>query len=335
MRPLPGARHIDPKPKEPAMSRFKVVMTSQLFPTVEVEKSLLAKIDASLEVADGTRLDVLQRGRDADALLTHYFSIDAHVIAQLDKCRVIARYGIGLDSIDLTAAAARGIVVTNVPDACVEEVAVHSLSLFLALVRKVVEADRYVRAGNWSVDGLAPVHRLSSLTVGLIGYGKIARRLASTFIGLGCTLLVHDPHLADRPSGIELVALDDLLQRADAVLVHAPLTAETIGVINADRLRLMPPHAVLVNTSRGGLVVLDELLDALRAGTIAGAALDVFDQEPLDPARVGGVPNLILTPHMAYYSEEAVEESQRKAARQVIRVLSGEEPEYRVTPPSA
>lgn len=314
------------------MSRYKVVMTAQLFPSADIERDLLASIDASLEVADGSRADVLHRSRDAHALLTHYFKIDADVIDRLDQCRVIARYGIGVDSIDLSAARARGIVVTNVPDFCVEEVAVHSLTLLLALLRKVVTADQYVRAGNWSVDGLAPIRRLSSLTVGQIGFGKIARRLASTLAGLGCNLLAYDPYLETPPPATEIVSLEQLLRRADAVLVHAPLTPETAGIIDAEQLALMPHHAVLVNTSRGGLVVLDSLLDALRAGTIAGAALDVFDQEPLDPGRIAGVPNLIVAPHIGYYSEEAVEESQRKATRQIIKVLSGDTPDYPVMP---
>jgi D-3-phosphoglycerate dehydrogenase len=315
------------------MSRYKVVMTAQLFPSADIEREMLASIGATLEVADGSKEDVLRRSREADALLTHYFRIDAGVISELAACRVIARYGIGVDSIDLRAARDRGIVVTNVPDFCVEEVAVHSLALLLGLLRKVVAGDAYVRAGHWSVGGLAPIRRLSTLTVGQIGYGRIARHLAATLVQLGCTLLTYDPYLPEPPAGTRQVGLEQLLCESDAVLIHAPLTPETSGLIGARELGLMPAHAVLVNTSRGGLVDLDALLGALRAGAIAGAALDVFDQEPVHPGRLAGVPNLIVSPHIGYYSAEATIESQRKATTQVLKVLRGEAPDYPVLPP--
>jgi D-3-phosphoglycerate dehydrogenase len=314
------------------MSRFKVVVTDQVFPDVEVERALLADIDATLEVADGTLDDALARGRDADALLNTYLQLDAGVFAQLDRCRIVARYGIGIDNIDVAAAAKAGIVVTNVPDYCVEEVATHALAMLLALLRKLPQGDARVRDGGWGLEGLRPLTRLSELTVGLVGFGRIARRLAESLQTLGCRLIVHDPFLTPSDTLPPLVSLEELLRTADAVSLHAPLTPGTAGMINAEALALMPEHAVLVNTSRGPLVVLEDVVAALREGRLRAAGLDVLPAEPPPPGAVDGVPNLLVTPHMAYYSEQAVNESQRKAATQIINVLTGGEPDYAVTP---
>jgi D-3-phosphoglycerate dehydrogenase len=166
--------------------------------------------------------------------------------------------------------------------------------------------------------------------VGLVGYGRIGRRIAAPLEALGATIIAHDPYLTPGPDLPPLMTLDELLERADVISLHLPLTDETRGIIGEARLGKVKPGAVLVNTSRGPLVDLSALGDALRAGRLAAAALDVFESEPVDPARIADIPNLIATPHMAYYSEEALEESQRKAATQVIKVLTGQEPDYQV-----
>jgi len=312
------------------VSDFKVVVTDQVFPDVQNERRLLAEIGADLEVADGTPEDALARGRDADALLNTYLSFDADAFAQLPKCRIIARYGIGVDNVDITAARNAGIVVTNVPDYCVEEVASHALALLLALLRRVPEGHARVRDGGWGLEGLRPIQRLSQVTVGLVGFGRIARRLADSLRVLGCQLVVHDPFLEPSVDIPPLVSLEELLRTSDAVSVHAPLTPETTGLFNAETLALMPDHAVLVNTSRGPLVVLEDIVDALRAGRLRAAGLDVLPTEPPEPQSVRDVPNLLLTPHMGYYSEQAIAESQQKAATQVIKVLTGQRPDYPV-----
>lgn len=314
------------------MSRFEVVVTDQVFPDVEVEREVLGSIGAELRVAEGSREEVLEEARAADALLNTYLPIDRAFLEGLERCRIVARYGIGVDNIDLDAAAELGLVVTNVPDYCVEEVATHTLALILSLHRKLFEADQAVREGRWGVDAVRPVARLSELTFGLVGYGKIARRVAETIRVLGASLRVHDPYVPEGPDTPPLVDLDELLRSSDVVSLHAPLTPETRGLIGSRELGLMPDHALLVNTSRGPLVVLDDLLDALREGRLGGAALDVFEEEPPDPERLRGVPRLITTPHVAFYSEAAIGESQRKAATQIVRVLSDEAPDYAVTP---
>lgn len=182
------------------------------------------------------------------------------------------------------------------------------------------------------MDALRPIRRLSTLTVGLVGYGRIARTLASSLDSLGMEVIVYDPFVPPTPDGPNLTELDELLSSSDAVSMHAPLTPDTKGMIAAPQLERMRDDAVLVNTSRGGLVVLEDVLSALRAGTLRAAALDVFEVEPLAADRIEGVPNLLVSPHMAYYSEEALKESQRKATTQIVKVLNGEEPDYPVRP---
>ena len=312
------------------MSKFKVVVSDQVFPSVEVERELLAEIDAELTVATGDVDSVLATAADADAILNTYLPWTSDSIGRLNKCRIIARYGIGFDNVDLNAAAEAGIVVTNVPDYSVEEVATHALALILASLRKVVIADNSVRSGAWSIDNFRPIRRLSTLTVGLVGYGRIARRIAAPLEALGAGVIAHDPYLQPGPDLPPLLELDTVLARSDIVSLHLPLNDQTRGIIGTEALARMKPTAILINTSRGPLVDLDALATALREGTIGAAGLDVFDFEPLDAGRVKDVPNLIVTPHMAYYSEEALAESQRKAATQVIKVLTGEKPDYQV-----
>ncbi len=312
------------------MPKYKVVVSDQVFPSVEIERGLLAGIDAELTVASGAVDDVLEVAADADAILNTYLPWDADSIGRLEKCRIIARYGIGFDNVDLRAASKAGMVVTNVPDYSVEEVATHALALILATLRKVVAADTSVRLGTWSVDNFRPIRRLSTLTVGLVGYGRIARQIAAPLAALGAHIIAHDPYLEPGPDLPPLLSLEEVLAEADIVSLHLPLTDETRGFINAERIAGMKSGAILVNTSRGPLVDLGSLTDALVDGRLSGAGLDVFDIEPLDPSRIEGIPNLIATPHMAYYSEEALAESQTKAATQVIKVLTGESPDYQV-----
>ena len=312
------------------MTKYKVVVSDQVFPSVDVERGLLADIDAELIVASGDVESVLATAADADAILNTYLPWSAESIARLEKCKIIARYGIGFDNVDLKAAAEAGIVVTNVPDYSVEEVATHALALILASLRKVVVANESVRSGTWSIDNFRPIRRLSTLTVGLVGFGRIARRIAAPLEALGADIIAHDPYIQQGPDLPPLLELGSVLSRSDIISLHLPLTAETRGIIDADALARMKPGSILINTSRGPLVDLDALTAALKEGSIGAAGLDVFDLEPLDASRVEGVPNLIVTPHMAYYSEEALAESQRKATTQVIKVLTGERPDYQV-----
>jgi len=312
------------------MSTYKVVVSDQVFPSVDLERGLLAEIDAELIVASGDQEEVLGVAADADGILNTYLPWDASAIDRLEQCKVIARYGIGFDNVDLEAASNAGIIVTNVPDYSVQEVATHALALMLAALRKVVDADQSARTGVWGIQNFRPIRRLSTLTVGLVGYGRIARNLAAPVEALGATVVTHDPYLSEDPGLPPLLELDELLATSDVVSLHVPLTEETRGMINETSIGRMKPGAILINTSRGPLVEFAALSSALSEGKLSAAALDVFEVEPVDTALLEGVPNLIATPHMAYYSEEALQESQRKAATQVIKVLTGEAPDYQV-----
>ena len=310
---------------------FKVVVTDALASDVEVEREVIAAAGGVIEVPVGSRDDILAAARDADGILNTYFALDRSAIGALARCRIIARYGIGVDNVDITAAAEAGIAVTNVPDYCVEEVATHALAYVLALVRRMKRADDLVRGGQWGVGHLGSIHRMSSLTVGLVGYGKIARRLRELIAPFRCSVLVFDPYVREVADTEELVALPELLGRSDIVSLHCPLTDETRNMVNASTLAQMRDGAFVVNVSRGPLIVLDDLVEALRSGKLGGAGLDTFAVEPPPSAVLSAVPGLITSPHSAYYSSEAVQESRQKAASQVIKALvTGEPLDYRV-----
>jgi D-3-phosphoglycerate dehydrogenase len=249
----------------------------------------------------------------------------AEAIGRLAQCRAIARYGVGVDTIDLDAATARGIRVSNVPDYCVEEVALHTIALLLAAHRRIVRGDRLVRGGGWGALGAGPVRRLEGQLLGLIGCGRIPRSVATKARALGLRVAAHDPFVAEIawPDGVERYAdLGDLAADADFLSVHAPLTEETRHLVDDRVLRRMPAHAVLVNTARGPLVDTAALDRALAEGRIGGAALDVLEAEPPAP----DLPllrhdDVIVTAHQAFYSEEALRDLQRKAAENLLGAL--------------
>ncbi len=318
-----------------AASRFKVVVTDSVFPHLETERRLLAQVGAELVALQAHRDDELVEAvRDADALLVCFAPVTKRVVEAARRCKVIARYGIGVDNVDVATATARGIVVTNVPDYCVEEVSDHTLALLLACARRVVWLDRTVRAGRWDARDAVPVRRLSGQTLGLVGFGKIPRLVAQKAQALGLRVLAFDPYVdpsAMRKLGVEPAGFRSLLERSDYVSLHTPLTPQTEGLIDEAALRWMKPTAYLINTARGRIVDERALVIALERGWIAGAALDVLPTEPPPPDHpLRRLPNVVLTPHVAFYSEESLQELQRKAAEEVVRVLSGQSPRYPV-----
>jgi D-3-phosphoglycerate dehydrogenase len=313
-----------------------VAVTDHVFPHLEQERAMLAEAGHELRF-DGnatTPNEVADAVRGADAILNCYTPIPVDVIRSLHGCRIIARYGIGLDTIDLAAATETGILVTNVPDYCIDEVSDHALALILSLARGVVRLDRQVHAGSWSPMDAAPLHRLRGRTLGLVGFGRIARTLAGKASAIGLRILATDPFLpADSivEAGAEPCDLPTLLADADVVSLHAPLTPETHHMIGTEELASMREGALLVNTSRGPLVDLDAVRASLAAGRLAGVALDVLETEPPaadDPLLSRA--EVIVTPHAAFYSEESMAELQRKAAEQVIAALDGRVPPYAV-----
>jgi len=317
------------------MKRFTVVVTDSVFPSLDIERSVLGAVGAHLMTLQATREDeLLEAVEDADGLLVCYAPVTQRVIERASRCRVIARYGIGVDNVDLQAAAARGIVVTNVPDYCIEEVSDHALALILACARRIVHLDRLVHTGRWDPKDALPIRRLQGQVLGLVGFGKIPRRVAAKAAGVGLLPVTFDPFVdaaTCAAHGAKKVDLSTLLTEADFVSVHAPLTAQTRGLIGDAELRRMKPTAFLINTARGPVVREAALVKALQAGWIAGAALDVVETEPLPPTHpLMTLPQVLLTPHVAFYSQESMQELQRKAAEEVARVLTGHAPHYAV-----
>jgi D-3-phosphoglycerate dehydrogenase len=316
-----------------------VVIVDCDFAGFELERAELEGL-AELEVFQcRTESEVIEAAREADGILVQYAPISRAVIDSLRRCRVIARYGIGVDMIDLEAAARRGIWVVNVPDYCVEEVSDHAVALMLSSLRRLPRLDAAVRRGLWDASLAGPVLRVRDCTVGLVGLGKTARRVAAKLSGFGCRLLAHDPYpdlQAVGGLGVELVGLDELLASSDLVSLHAPLTPATRHLIDEHRLRRMKATAFLVNTSRGTLIDEKALCLALQQGWIAGAALDVAEREPrtLDDPLLG-FDSVLFTPHAAFYSADSTKELQRRTARGVAEVLRGERPLHAVNQPRA
>jgi D-3-phosphoglycerate dehydrogenase len=302
-----------------------------VFPDLGPERRVLEP--EGIEVVDGTGLDPearLAATLDADALLVQYSTLDADLVGRLRRCRVIGSYGVGYDQIDVAAAAARGIAVVHVPDYGTEEVSDHALCLLLGLARGLLGLQADVRAGGWDYAAAGPLHRLRGRTLGIVGLGRIGRRVAAKARAFGLRVVAADPYLT--PStfaehGAEARPLERLLAEADFVSLHAPLNEETRGMLDARAFALMKPGACLVNTARGALVDEGALRAALDAGRLAGAGLDVLTEEP--PAAghpLLGHPRVLVTPHAAWYTEEAMRDLQRLLAEDVARVLAGRPP---------
>lgn len=317
--------------------QVRVLCLGHRFEDLAIEQEVLGRVAA---VVDGNRLTPAQQETALEEahgiLLGTAASLGSPRISRMRHCRVIARYGVGVDNVAIAEAQARGIVVTNVPDYCVDEVSDHALTLILCVARQILPALEAVRQGRWDLQPVAPVRRLSSLTMGLVGVGQIGQALGRKAAALGMRVLAFDPW-ADPEAFVRAVAVSVefpiLLGESDFISIHCPLTLETRGLFGAVQFRQMKPTAWLVNTSRGEVVDEDALLRALDAGEIAGAALDVVAGEP-PPA---GHPmrqrqDVVLTPHVAWFSKEAIEELRRKAAEQVRDVLVGRWPPYALTP---
>jgi D-3-phosphoglycerate dehydrogenase len=310
--------------------KAKVVLTDYVWESLEVEKQTLMGLAELVPLQTKTPAEFVAEAADCDALLNTYAGpITADVMAKMPKCKIIARYGIGVDTIDLDAATAAGIIVTNNPTYCIEEVAEHTMALMLAAARKVVFYDRLVRAGRWEVPPGKPLFRLDGSTVGLVGFGNIARAVALRAAAFGMNVLYTDPFVKQDQYDVpgDSVSLDKLLRQSDFVSIHPPLMPQTRKMINDEALGKMKKTAWLINCSRGPIVDTDALARALDAGKIAGAALDTTDPEPLpNPHPLRERDNVIINPHVAWYSEQAMVGLQAGAPGEVRRVLTGEWP---------
>ncbi len=264
----------------------------------------------------------LMRTYDPDAVLVQFAPVSAPVLAAASRLRGVVRYGVGLDNVDTTAAVERGIVVARVPDYCVEEVADHAWALLLALHRRLPALAAAVSSGEWDWRAGGPVPRLRGRRLGLLGYGRIARAVAARARASGLDVQAHDPYAAE--ADVPLLGLDELLRASHMLSLHLPLTEETRGVLGARELELLPEGAIVVNTARGPLVDEDALLEALDSGRLAGAGVDVLQDEPPTPGhRLLSHPRALVTPHAAWYSEGSVLELRRRAAEAAVAILDG------------
>ncbi len=310
---------------------YRVLVTDHPAPDTRIEEQILGAVGAELVVAPtGDEAELVSLVEDADAILTCFRRVTPAVVGAGRRLRVIGRYGVGVDNIAVDAATALGIPVTNVPVYCVDEVAEHVLALLLTLARGTAKYDASVRAGRWDIKDGMPMHRLAGSLLGVVGFGHIGRAVASRSMALGLRVIVTDPFTTDAEAaeaGVELAPLDDLLRVSDAVSLHVPLTPETRHLLDARRLALMKRTAFLINCARGAIVDLDALASSLARRELAGAGLDVFEPERL-PAdhRLTTLRNTVLTPHVAFYSEESIADLQRQAAENVAAVLAGRQP---------
>lgn len=316
---------------------MKVAVTDYTFDSLE---PLAAALRGVAELVAHRRYvgpeALLAAAADADALVSQAAPVDAGVIDRLQRCRVIVRTGVGVDNVDVEAATRRGIPVCNVPDYCTDDVADHTLTLALALARKLPQAVADLRGGGWMNSALRPVRRLSALTFGLYGFGRIARAVAKRAAAFGFRVAAHDPFVPDalfRELGAHRVDEDRLLADSDLLSLHMPLTEQTVGLLGAAGIERMKRGVLVVNCARGGLIDTPALLAALTSGQVGGAALDVLDVEPIPVDHpLWRHPNVILTGHLAWYSEEALEQLLRSVGEECARVLQGQAPLHPTNP---
>jgi D-3-phosphoglycerate dehydrogenase len=308
------------------------------FPNTTIERNTVEEAGLTLIVGQcATEDQVVNLAHDVDGIIVQYAPLTARVIGELRRCKVIARYGIGVDNVDVPAASARGIWVTNVPGFCATELAEHTMAFVLASGRRLTRLDRAVRDGRWETIGvMGPTRRLSELTLGLVGFGRVGREVATRARAFGLRVIAAARTTGAatmQEFGVEQVELDEIFRQADFVSLNLPATAETRHLVNARRLALMKPSAYLVNTSRGAIVDEKALIAALREGRLAGAGLDVLETEPPSPSNpLLQLDNVIITPHAAYYSDDSLAYLQGAVSSEVVGVLSGRPPRSPVNP---
>ena len=312
---------------------MKIVITDYRFPDIDQERRAVESAGGTLVAGQATTEEqVAELCRDADGVLNARAPVTRRAIAAMERCRIIVRYGIGVDTIDIAAATERGIYVANVPDYCIDEVSDHALALLLMLSRQMIPSIALAREDTWPVSKMPPLLRLRGQACGLVGCGRIGSLLAAKVSALGMRVMIHDPYLSGeraKEMGAEIVSFENLLTRADFISLHAPLTEETRHLFGVAAFSKMKKNAFIINTARGGLIDEAALLAALEAGGIAGAGLDVVESETaVTPVRAALVrhPRIIVTAHTAWLSREARATLQQRAIEQVLACLRGEVP---------
>jgi len=313
---------------------MKVLISDYVWPSIEIEKDFFKRISFELEVSE-SQDDLMKKIHDADALLFCFADINESVLRNAKKLKVAQRYGIGVDNIDLDVATELGIVVSNIPDYCIDEVSDHAMSMILALNRTLTPHYNMVKKGKWKeVDKSERFYRMREATLGIIGFGRIGRRLSKKAQGFGLNVIAYDPYIKDSQiDDVKICSLDELLASSQMVSLHVPLNDETYHIIGKEQFELMPDDVILVNVSRGGLIDEDILTNYLAQGKIKGVGLDVMEEEYPDADNpLFQFQNVIVTPHTAYFSQESNEELQIRVCEQVLKVISGKKPDYLINP---
>lgn len=310
-----------------------VVVTDSPFPSLDPAKKALEDANAEVvQAPSSSEEDIIKAAENADAILVTYAKLNENILRSLKNCKAIGRFGIGVDNIDLKVAGELGISVNYVPDYCLDEVSDQAMAMIISMARKIPQSNKLVQSGRWEMPAVVPMYRLRGKTVGLIGFGNIPRLMAPKAQAFGFNVIASDPYAPKElfeKYAVESVSMDELYERSDFISVHAPLLPETKGLVNKDAFKKMKDTAIIVNTARGPLINEKDLIEALDKNEIGGAGLDVVETEPLpENSPLIGRDNVILAPHTAFYSVEALEELQTKAASDVARVLNGEEPVY-------
>jgi len=313
-----------------------IAVTDTVFPSLDPAKTALARLNPTYRMSKSVNADdIVAVAKDADAVLVTYAKLTRDVLMQLTRCRAIGRFGLGVDNIDLPTAKEKGIAVNYVPDYCIREVSDHAMALLLALIRKIPLSNKLVQSGRWEMPAVVPIRRIEGTVLGLIGFGHIPRLVAPKAQAFGMKVISYDPFAKPdvfKAAGVEGVDLDTLLKTSDYVSVHAPLLPATRGMLNAATFSKMKKGAYVVNTARGPLIDEPDLIAALDSGQVGGAGLDVVAAEPLaKDSPLLGRDNVIISPHTAFYSIEALNELQTKCATDVARVLSGEKAVYPIS----
>jgi D-3-phosphoglycerate dehydrogenase len=313
-----------------------VAVTDSVFPNLNAATAVVSTIGAELKLAKSSSPeDILAVAKDADAVLTTYAKVTGDMIPQMPRVKIIARFGIGVDNVDIPVATSKGIVVTRVPDYCLDEVSDHAMALLLALIRKIPSSNARTQAGEWKMPAVVPIHRLRGTVLGLVAFGQIPQLVAPKAKAFGMRVVTYDPYIPDevlKRAGVERLEFDELVRISDYISIHTPLMPATHHLFNADVFSRMKPGAYIVNTARGPIIDEAALAQALDKKQIAGAALDVMEKEPPGSSPLFGRDNIIVTPHTSFYSEESLVDLQTKAAEEVVRVLTGQAPKNPVNP---
>lgn len=313
------------------MSKFKVYVADYEYESLENEMKEISKLDAEfIPIQCKTEDEVISKAKDADALLFQYAPMTDKVFENLKNLKMIVKYGVGVDCVDLDSATKHNVYVCNVPDYAVDEVSTHAVTLMLASLRKIQLLSSNVKKGIWDYKISMPIHRPSTLTLGIAGFGRIPREVARKAKAFGFKIIVYDPFVKEevmREYGASKVELDILIKDSDIVTIHIPLIKDTFHLFNKELFLKMKKGVHIINTSRGPLIDEEALIFAIDNGIVAGAALDVCENEPIQADnKLNEYDNVIITPHTAWYSQEAQSDLQRKAGEEVVRVLSGEKP---------